>query len=54
MSVIDRLEARGEVRRTRNRDNRRQYVPSPADEGRGTVEARRRAVVERAARLTAG
>ncbi|MET7454590.1 MarR family transcriptional regulator [Streptomyces sp. NPDC005574] len=52
VSVIDRLEARGEVRRTRNPDNRRQYVLSLTDEGRGAVEASRRAVAERDARLT--
>jgi DNA-binding MarR family transcriptional regulator len=53
VAVIDRLEARGEVQRTRNPDNRRQYVLSLTDRGRGTVEARRRAVAERDARLTA-
>ncbi|MFD8818547.1 MarR family winged helix-turn-helix transcriptional regulator [Streptomyces sp. NPDC059627] len=53
VGVIDRLEARGEVRRTRNPDNRRQYVLSLTDEGRRAVEASRRAVAERDARLTA-
>ncbi|MEW2636197.1 MarR family transcriptional regulator [Streptomyces sp. NPDC048389] len=53
VSVIDRLEARGEVRRTRNPDNRRQYVLSLTDTGRRTLHARRRAVAERDARLTA-
>ncbi|MFJ9560686.1 MarR family winged helix-turn-helix transcriptional regulator [Streptomyces fuscichromogenes] len=53
VGVIDRLEARGEVRRTRNPDNRRQYVLSLTDRGREAVEASRRAVAERDARLTA-
>lgn len=52
VAVIDRLEARGEVQRTRNPDNRRQYVLSLTDLGREGVEARRRAVAERGARLT--
>ncbi|MFE3169368.1 MarR family transcriptional regulator [Streptomyces sp. NPDC059224] len=53
VGVIDRLEERDEVRRTRNPDNRRQYVLSLTDRGREAVEARRRAVAERDARLTA-
>ncbi|MGW7420474.1 MarR family winged helix-turn-helix transcriptional regulator [Streptomyces sp. NPDC054813] len=53
VGVIDRLEDRDEVRRTRNPDNRRQYVLSLTDRGREAVEARRRAVAERDARLTA-
>ncbi|MFD4606311.1 MarR family winged helix-turn-helix transcriptional regulator [Streptomyces sp. NPDC058464] len=53
VGVIDRLEARDEVRRTRNPDNRRQYVLSLTDGGREAVEASRRAVAERDARLTA-
>lgn len=53
VSVIDRLEARGEVRRTRNPDNRRQYVLSLTDRGREAVEASRRTVAARDARLTA-
>ncbi|MER5523089.1 MarR family transcriptional regulator [Streptomyces sp. NPDC002677] len=53
VGVIDRLEGRDEVRRTRNPDNRRQYVLSLTDRGREAVEARRRAVAERDARLTA-
>lgn len=53
VGVIDRLEARDEVRRTRNPDNRRQYVLSLTDRGREAVEASRRAVAERDARLTA-
>ncbi|MEU6195313.1 MarR family transcriptional regulator [Streptomyces sp. NPDC047061] len=53
VGVIDRLEARGEVRRTRNPDNRRQYVLSLTDRGREAVGASRRAVAERDARLTA-
>ncbi|WTN40714.1 MarR family transcriptional regulator [Streptomyces sp. NBC_00631] len=53
VGVIDRLEARDEVRRTRNPDNRRQYVLSLTDKGREAVEASRRAVAERDARLTA-
>ncbi|MER7836482.1 MarR family transcriptional regulator [Streptomyces sp. NPDC096040] len=53
VAVIDRLEARGEVRRTRNPDNRRQYVLSLTDQGREALEARRRAVAARDARLTA-
>lgn len=53
VSVIDRLEDHGEVRRTRNPDNRRQYVLSLTDQGRKAVEDRRRAVAERDARLTA-
>ncbi|MFE9621290.1 MarR family winged helix-turn-helix transcriptional regulator [Streptomyces sp. NPDC006384] len=52
VSVIDRLEERGEVRRTRNPDNRRQYVLSLTDEGRRALDVRRRAVAERDARLT--
>ncbi|MFG2680453.1 MarR family winged helix-turn-helix transcriptional regulator [Streptomyces sp. NPDC048392] len=52
VSVIDRLEERGEVRRTRNPDNRRQYVLSLTNEGRRALDARRRAVAERDARLT--
>ncbi|MFF4898585.1 MarR family winged helix-turn-helix transcriptional regulator [Streptomyces sp. NPDC001068] len=52
VAVIDRLEARGEVQRTRNPDNRRQYVLSLTGLGREGVEARRRAVAERGARLT--
>ncbi|MET7457891.1 MarR family winged helix-turn-helix transcriptional regulator [Streptomyces sp. NPDC005574] len=53
VAVIDRLEARGEVRRTRNPGNRRQYVLSLTDHGRGALETRRRAVAGRDARLTA-
>ncbi|MGW4914181.1 MarR family winged helix-turn-helix transcriptional regulator [Streptomyces sp. NPDC004270] len=53
VGVIDRLEDRDEVRRTRNPENRRQYVLSLTDRGREAVEARRRAVAERDARLTA-
>ncbi|WP_308310826.1 MarR family transcriptional regulator [Streptomyces sp. GbtcB6] len=53
VQVIDRLEARGEAQRTRNPDNRRQYVLSLTAKGREAVEARRRAVAERDARLTA-
>ncbi|MFJ1974552.1 MarR family winged helix-turn-helix transcriptional regulator [Streptomyces sp. NPDC087903] len=53
VAVIDRLEARGEVQRTRNPDNRRQYVLSLTERGRGALEARRRAVAERDDRLTA-
>ncbi|MEU2619725.1 MarR family transcriptional regulator [Streptomyces sp. NPDC007157] len=53
VGVIDRLEDRDEVRRTRNPDNRRQYVLSLTDRGREAVEARRQAVAERDARLTA-
>ncbi|MEV7325337.1 MarR family transcriptional regulator [Streptomyces sp. NPDC093970] len=53
VGVIDRLEGRDEVRRTRNPDNRRQYVLSLTDRGREAVEDRRRAVAERDARLTA-
>ncbi|QOV47148.1 MarR family winged helix-turn-helix transcriptional regulator [Streptomyces chromofuscus] len=53
VQVIDRLEARGEVRRTRNPDNRRQYVLSLTDRGRDALGAMRRAVAERDAGLTA-
>ncbi|WP_240980808.1 MarR family transcriptional regulator [Streptomyces sp. Z423-1] len=53
VQVIDRLEARGEVQRTRNPDNRRQYVLSLTDRGRAALGAMRRAVAERDARLTA-
>ncbi|MCX4793979.1 MULTISPECIES: MarR family winged helix-turn-helix transcriptional regulator [unclassified Streptomyces] len=53
VGVIDRLEGRGQVLRTRNPDNRRQYILSLTDEGRSTVEVGRRAVAERDARLTA-
>ncbi|MER6631839.1 MarR family transcriptional regulator [Streptomyces sp. NPDC000987] len=53
VSVIDRLEACGEVQRTRNPGNRRQYVLSLTDKGRRAAEDRRRAVAERDARLTA-
>ncbi|MBT2378654.1 MarR family transcriptional regulator [Streptomyces sp. ISL-111] len=53
VGVVDRLEGRGQVLRTRNPDNRRQYVLSLTDEGRSAVEAGRRAVAERDARLTA-
>ncbi|GAA3302609.1 hypothetical protein GCM10020295_48860 [Streptomyces cinereospinus] len=53
VQVIDRLEARGEVRRTRNPDNRRQYVLSLTDRGRDALGGMRRAVAERDARLTA-
>ncbi|MEU0671730.1 MarR family winged helix-turn-helix transcriptional regulator [Streptomyces sp. NPDC006172] len=53
VQVIDRLEARGEAQRTRNPDNRRQYVLSLTDKGREAVEARRLAVADRDARLTA-
>ncbi|MFE7455507.1 MarR family winged helix-turn-helix transcriptional regulator [Streptomyces sp. NPDC057554] len=53
VGVIDRLEGRGQVLRTRNPDNRRQYILSLTDEGRAAVETGRRAVAERNARLTA-
>ncbi|MCH0562258.1 winged helix-turn-helix transcriptional regulator [Streptomyces sp. MUM 136J] len=53
VAVIDRLEARGEVQRTRNPDNRRQYVLSLTDRGRRALEERRRAVADRDAQLTA-
>ncbi|MFC8284619.1 MarR family winged helix-turn-helix transcriptional regulator [Streptomyces cyaneofuscatus] len=53
VGVVDRLEGRGQVLRTRNPDNRRQYILSLTDEGRSAVEAGRRAVAERDARLTA-
>ncbi|WP_372482539.1 MarR family winged helix-turn-helix transcriptional regulator [Streptomyces bambusae] len=53
VGVIDRLEARGEVQRTRNPGNRRQYVLSLTEEGRRALAERRRAVSERDARLTA-
>ena len=53
VAVIDRLEDRGEVQRTRNPENRRQYVLSLTEQGRGDLEERRRAVAERDARLTA-
>ncbi|MEU3051110.1 MULTISPECIES: MarR family transcriptional regulator [unclassified Streptomyces] len=53
VAVIDRLEGRGQVLRTRNPENRRQYVLSLTDEGRAAVEAGRRAVAARDARLTA-
>ncbi|MFJ4828084.1 MarR family winged helix-turn-helix transcriptional regulator [Streptomyces bacillaris] len=53
VGVIDRLESRGQVLRTRNPDNRRQYILSLTDQGRAAVETGRRAVAERDARLTA-
>ncbi|MHC0432250.1 MarR family winged helix-turn-helix transcriptional regulator [Streptomyces sp. O3] len=53
VQVIDRLEGCGEVERTRNPDNRRQYVLSLTDRGRAALKDRRRAVAERDARLTA-
>ncbi|MFI5727684.1 MarR family winged helix-turn-helix transcriptional regulator [Streptomyces cyaneofuscatus] len=53
VGVVDRLEGRGQVRRTRNPDNRRQYILSLTGEGRSAVAAGRRAVAERDARLTA-
>ncbi|SCE41308.1 DNA-binding transcriptional regulator, MarR family [Streptomyces sp. DvalAA-19] len=53
VGVIDRLESRGQVLRTRNPDNRRQYILSLTDRGRAAVETGRRAVAERDARLTA-
>ncbi|MFD7439608.1 MarR family winged helix-turn-helix transcriptional regulator [Streptomyces sp. NPDC059861] len=53
VQVIDRLEARGEVQRTRNPDNRRQYVLSLTDRGRTALGSMRRAVAERDAHLTA-
>lgn len=53
VGVVDRLEGRGQVLRTRNPDNRRQHILSLTDEGRSAVEAGRRAVAERDARLTA-
>ncbi|MFJ8194976.1 MarR family winged helix-turn-helix transcriptional regulator [Streptomyces sp. NPDC096094] len=53
VQVIDRLEARGEVQRTRDPGDRRQYVLSLTDKGRTALTARRRAVAERDARLTA-
>ncbi|MEU6895147.1 MarR family transcriptional regulator [Streptomyces sp. NPDC046557] len=53
VSVIDRLEGRGEVLRTRNPDNRRSYVLSLTDRGRSALEAQRRAVGERDTLLTA-
>lgn len=53
VQVIDRLEDRGEVQRTRNPDNRRQYVLSLTDRGRGALGSMRRAVAERDAQLTA-
>ncbi len=53
VGVVDRLEGRGQVLRTRNPDNRRRYILSLTDEGRSAVEAGRRAVAERDARLTA-
>jgi DNA-binding MarR family transcriptional regulator len=52
VAVIDHLEARGEVQRTRNPHNRRQYVLSLTRQGRSALDARRRAVAERDARLT--
>ncbi|WP_213455059.1 MarR family transcriptional regulator [Rhizomonospora bruguierae] len=52
VQVIDRLEERGEVQRTRDPGNRRQYVLSLTDRGRAALEERRRIVAERGARLT--
>ncbi|MGI5237966.1 MarR family transcriptional regulator [Dactylosporangium sp. CA-139066] len=52
VQVIDRLEERGEVRRTRDPGNRRQYVLSLTDRGRAVLEDRRLTVEERGARLT--
>ena len=52
VQVIDRLEARGEVQRTRDPGNRRQYVLSLTEQGRAVLEDRRLAVAERDARLT--
>jgi DNA-binding MarR family transcriptional regulator len=52
VQVIDRLEERGEVQRTRDPANRRQYVLSLTDRGWAVLEDRRLTVAERDARLT--
>jgi DNA-binding MarR family transcriptional regulator len=52
VSVIDRLEAKGHVVRTRNPDNRRSYVLSLTGTGRDALKAMRQAVGERDRRLT--
>jgi DNA-binding MarR family transcriptional regulator len=53
VQVIDRLEASGDVKRTRDPGNRRQYVLSLTEPGRAAQDDRRLAVAERDARLTA-
>lgn len=52
VQVIDRLEDRGEVQRTRDPGNRRQYVLSLTERGRAALEDQRLAVAERDALLT--
>ncbi|MER7488616.1 MarR family transcriptional regulator [Streptomyces sp. NPDC126497] len=53
VAVVDALEQRGELARTRNPCNRRSHVLSLTPQGRRTLAVRRRAVAERERRLTA-
>lgn len=52
VSVIDRLEVKGYVVRTRNPDNRRSYVLSLTEAGRDALKTMRQAVTDRDRRLT--
>ncbi len=53
VKVIDRLQAAGYVRRTRNQENRRSYVLSLTDAGRDALDEMQPAVLARDKRLTA-
>jgi DNA-binding MarR family transcriptional regulator len=53
VKVIDRLQAAGHVRRTRNAENRRSYVLSLTDAGRDALEEMQPAVLARDEQLTA-
>lgn len=52
VSVIDRLEERGYVARTRNPENRRSYVLSITESGRNELERSRTVFIERDKQLT--
>lgn len=52
VSVIDRLEERGYVVRTRNPENRRSYVLSITKSGRDELESARTVVIERDKQVT--
>jgi DNA-binding MarR family transcriptional regulator len=53
VKLIDRLEAAGYVRRTRNPGNRRSYMLSLTDAGRAALDGMRRLIAQRDERITA-